>query len=171
MPNNRQGIQVLMQHLIVTCGRTLPIFIQGDARQSDGLLREMAFRNELLRYNLRLPDSYLLRGDFEPRIAAEATMQFLQTGQHFDSVLAADFQMGVAALDVLRAQGRRVPQEIVLVGFGDGPEAAVAGMTIVAADVIELGRRGARQLLGQMNGLRIQGLTLLSTELIIRDTG
>lgn len=171
LPNNRQGIEVLMHHLIVTCGRTRPLFIQGDSAQSDGLLRELAFRTELLRYNLSLPDSYLLRGDFEPRIAAEAVAQFLQTGQPFDSVLAADFQMGVAALDVLRLHGKRVPQDIVVVGFGDGPEAAVAGMTTVAADVIELGRRGARQLLGQINGLRIRGLTLLSTDLVIRNTG
>jgi DNA-binding LacI/PurR family transcriptional regulator len=36
--------------------------------------------------------------------------------------------------------------------------------------VTELGRRAARQLIGQIEGLRIRGLTLLSTELIERES-
>jgi DNA-binding LacI/PurR family transcriptional regulator len=59
---------------------------------------------------------------------------------------------------------------VAVVGFGDGPEAAQAGLTTVAADITELGRRAARQLIGQIEGLRIRGLTLLSTELIERES-
>ncbi|HEX2618483.1 MAG TPA: substrate-binding domain-containing protein [Phototrophicaceae bacterium] len=170
MPDNRQGIQMLMQHLVKDCGRRLPIFIQGDPAQSDALLRENAFREELMRYNMPLSESRFIRGDFDPEVATRATTRFLKIGQEFDSVLAADFQMGLSALNVLRNQNYRIPDEIAVVGFGDGPEAAAAGMTTVAADVVELGRRAARQLIGQVKGLRIRGLTLLSTELLARET-
>ncbi len=73
-------------------------------------------------------------------------------------------------MEVIRASGRRIPLDVAVVGFGDAPEAAQAGLTTVAADVSELGRRAARQLIGQIAGLRIRGLTLLSTALIERES-
>jgi DNA-binding LacI/PurR family transcriptional regulator len=78
--------------------------------------------------------------------------------------------MALAAMDVLKSEGYRIPEDIAVVGFGDGVEAANAGLTTVAADIVELGRRGARQLLHQLEGHRIRGQTLLSTTLITRDT-
>jgi DNA-binding LacI/PurR family transcriptional regulator len=95
---------------------------------------------------------------------------FLATHAEFDAVVASDYLMAEAAMNVIKASGRRVPEDVAVVGFGDGPEATRAGITTVAADVTELGRRAARQLIGQINGLRIRGLTVLSTELIVRET-
>ncbi|MBI5667855.1 MAG: substrate-binding domain-containing protein [Chloroflexi bacterium] len=170
MPNNRQGISVLMEHLVVACGCTRPVFIRGHMGQTDGIQREMAFRQEVMRYNLSVPPEHYLPGEFTPAIAAESITRFLQTRPDFDSVLAADYLMAEAAMRALQARGWRVPEDVAVVGFGDGPEAAQAGLTTVAADVVELGRRGARQLIGQIEGLRIRGLTLLSTELVERAT-
>jgi LacI family transcriptional regulator len=170
MPNNRQGIAMLMQHLVITCGCVKPVFIQGHMQQNDGIQREMAFRQEAMRYNLDIPQDYYLPGEFIPALAAESMARFLQTNREFDSVLASDYLMAEAAMRAIQASGRRVPEDIAVVGFGDGPEAAQAGLTTVAADVVELGRRGARQLIGQIDGLRICGLTLLSTELAERST-
>lgn len=170
MPNNRQGIAILMEHLIIACGCTRPVFIRGHMQQTDGIQREMAFRQEVMRYNLAVPPEHYLSGDFTPAVAAESITRFLQTKSKFDSVLAADYLMAEAAMRALQAAGWRVPEDVAIVGFGDGPEAAEAGLTTVAADVVELGRRGARQLIGQIEGLRIRGLTLLSTELIERGT-
>ncbi len=170
MPNNRQGIAILMEHLIVDCGCQRPVFIKGHNQQTDGIQREMAFRQEVMRYNLLVPPEHYLAGDFTPSVATESMMRFLQSNAEFDCVLAADYLMAEAAMRVLRTAGWRVPQDVAVVGFGDGPEAAQAGLTTVAADVVELGRRGARQLIGQIDGLRIRGLTLLSTELAERTT-
>jgi DNA-binding LacI/PurR family transcriptional regulator len=78
--------------------------------------------------------------------------------------------MALAAIDVLLASGLQVPEDVAVVGFGGGPEADAAGLTIVAADVVELGRRAARQLIGQVEGLRIRGYKLLSAELVERAT-
>jgi DNA-binding LacI/PurR family transcriptional regulator len=63
-----------------------------------------------------------------------------------------------------------VPDEVQVAGFGDGVEAAEAGLTTVAADVVEQGRRGVRQLIGQMEGLRMRGVTVLNTSIVARAT-
>ena len=170
MPNNRQGIALLMEHLVVTHGHRKIVFIQGDMTQNDGIQRYAAFQQEAMRYNLAIPSEFILRGEFVPDVAAESMRQFLASAPSFDAVVASDYLMAEAAVHAIRAAGRRIPEDIAVVGFGDGPEAAQAGLTTVAADVMELGRRAARQLVGQVQGLRIRGLTLLSPELIERET-
>ncbi|MFN8452768.1 MAG: substrate-binding domain-containing protein [Anaerolineae bacterium] len=170
MPNNRQGIAMLMEHLVLECGCRQPVFIGGILSQTDGYQRHNAFQQEVMRYNLHVPPEHYLRGDFSPDIAAASMREFLASGAAFDAVVASDYLMAEAAMHKIQMSGRRIPDEVAVVGFGDGPEAALAGITTVAADVTELGRRAARQLIGQINGLRIRGLTLLSTELIERDT-
>lgn len=170
MTNNRQGIAMLLEHLVIACGRRKPIFIRGIMTQNDSIQRETAFQQEVMRYNLNITPHYYLNGEFDAQIAASAMQAFLSTNAEFDAVVASDYLMAEAAISVIKADGRRIPEDIAVVGFGDGPEAARAGITTVAADVTELGRRGARQLLGQIEGLRIRGLTLLSTELIERET-
>ncbi len=170
MTNNRQGIAMLMEHLVVAHGRQRPVFIQGDMAQNDGIQRHLAFEQEAMRYNLHVPAEFILRGDFSAEMAAKSVQNFLARHPDFDALVASDYLMAEAAMKVIKASGRRIPQDVAVVGFGDGPEAAQAGLTTVAADVTELGRRGARQLIGQIEGLRIRGLTLLSTELIERET-
>jgi DNA-binding LacI/PurR family transcriptional regulator len=169
-PNNTQGIALLVEHLVVHCKRRKLVFIQGDMEQNDGIQRDAAFRQEVMRHNLHLPPEFFLRGDFIPSVAAAALAQLTVLTHDFDGIVASDYLMALAAIEVLNQQGLRVPQDAAVVGFGSGPEADAAGLTNVAADVQELGRRAARQLIGQVEGLRIRGLTLLSAELVERST-
>jgi LacI family transcriptional regulator len=168
--DNMQGMEVLMRHLVQECERRRIVFIRGDMNQTDGVERDAAFRRELMRYNLSIPNEFFLEGDFIPAQAGERMRSLLEQRRDFDAVLAADYLMAIAAMNVLREADLRVPQDVVVVGFGDGIEAAQTGLTTVAADVVEQGRRGTRQLIGQINGLRIRGVTVLNTSLVRRDT-
>lgn len=170
VPNNRQGVTVLMQHLLIDCERTRPAFIRGDMRQNDAIQRAAVVEQEMMRCHLRLLPENIIDGEFLPAVAAKRFDAYLQTEPHFDSVIASDYLMAIAALDALSAHGYRVPEEIAVVGFGDGAEAEAVGLTTVAADIVGLGRQGARQLLGQIDGLHIQGLTMMSTHLVLRNT-
>lgn len=170
MFDNRQGLQQLVSHLVKDCGRTAPVFIGGDATQLDAQERERAFLDEAVRHGLRVPGGNLLTGDFTPERAGEELAAFMAAGGRFDSVVAADYLMAIAAQRTLRAAGVEVPEQVTVVGFGDGPEAEAAGVTTVAADVLELGRRAARQLLAQLEGKRLRGRTLLSTHLVRRES-
>ncbi len=93
MPNNRQGIAMLMEHLIVTHKRRKPVFIKGFMSQSDGVQRYTAFQQEAMRYNLHVPPEFYLRGDFSPEVAAESMRQLLAANPDFDAVVASDYLM------------------------------------------------------------------------------
>lgn len=170
MFNSAQGIRLLFEHLLLNCRRTRLVYVGGIPQQSDAALREAAFRQELLRHNLTLPEAHFLCGDFSAAAAADALRAFLRAGHTCDGIIAADYMMAIAVVRALRDQGISVPQQVSVVGFGDAPAAQQAGMTTVAADVRELGQRAAHQLVSQMQGLTIRGITSLSVELVIRQT-
>jgi DNA-binding LacI/PurR family transcriptional regulator len=168
--DNMQGVGELVQHVVEGCQRQQLVFIRGLSGQWDADGRENAFRQEIMRYNLHVPPAHMLRGDFSASMAAHSLQTLIANGARFDAVIAADYLMAIAAVETLRGAGYRVPDDVSVVGFGDAREAEAAGLTTVAADVVEQGRRAARQLLSQINGLRIRGMTVLSVRLIVRDT-
>lgn len=170
-PNNDEGVRQLVRHLVEDCRRRDIVFIRGDMTQIDAIERETAIRREMMRAGLPLREELFIRGDFEPHVARESLSTLLGLRpMDYDAIIAADYLMGVAALEVLAAADIDVPGQLSVVGFGDGAEAQAVGLTTVAADVIELGRRAARQIIGQLDGLRIVGQTLFSTQLIVRKT-
>lgn len=170
IPDNAQGIAVLAQYLVETCERRRIVYIGGDMAQNDGIARTAAFEREMMRYNTMPPPHFRLDGGFQAEKARSAVAELVREGADFDAILAADYLMALAAWDALREAAVRVPEDVQIVGFGDGIEAEHAGLTTVAADVIEQGRRGMRQLIGQIDGLRIRGVTVLKTHLIVRNT-
>ena len=170
MSNNAQGMAELVRHVIMDCGRRQIVFIRGIMEQSDAVERETTFRRELMRYNLEVPEEYFIRGDFSPEVAAESMRRLIHSGASFDAAIAADYLMAIAAVRELRNAGIQVPEHVSVVGFGDAQEAEQSGLTTVGANVQELGRRAAYQLISQVRGLKIRGVTRLSVELIVRDT-
>ena len=66
------------------------------------------------------------------------------------AVLCANDQMALGLLRALAEQGRRVPEDVSVVGFDDIPEAAyfLPPLTTVRQDFGELGRRALDTLVG-----------------------
>ena len=168
--NNSDGILKLVDFLVEECNRQQIVFIRGDMQQHDAIERDEYFQRGLMHHNIVIPEHYNLAGDFNPVHAALAIDEFISKGDPFDAVIAADFLMGCSALEILKERGIRVPEEVAVVAFGDGVEAADMGLTVVGVDVVELGRRAARQLLSQIKGQAMSGVTWLNTELVRRSS-
>lgn len=167
IPDNAGGINALVDYLVKQRGKRRIAFIQGDMTQNDGIERTTAFKKQLMRHNIDIDEALFLRGDFVPSIAQESMQAFLNQDIPFDAVAGADFLMAIEALHILRQNAQ---DHICVVGFGDGPEANQAGLTTVGVDVEEIGMRAARQLIGQIEGLPIRGVTLLSTNIVERES-
>ncbi len=170
MSNNSQGIAELVRHLVVRCQRRNLVFVRGLRDQSDARERELAFRQELHRHDLYVPESHFLQGDFVPDVAAASIRDLIAQGIPFDGILATDYMMGLAVLDELRRSKIAVPDQVSLVAFGDGAEAEIGGLTTAAASVNEIGACAARQVISQIGGLRISGVTTLGVRLVVRET-
>jgi DNA-binding LacI/PurR family transcriptional regulator len=78
--------------------------------------------------------------------------------------------MAIGALDALRAGGRRVPEDVALVGFDDSELAADSDppLTTVRQPIEELGAEMGRLLLDQLDGDASPRGVTLETELVVR---
>ncbi|RFA23708.1 LacI family DNA-binding transcriptional regulator [Subtercola boreus] len=104
---------------------------------------------------------------------AEGMRQLLAREPAIDGVFAASDAVAAGAMDVLRNAGRRVPDDVGIVGFDDSSWAIRChpALSTVRQPADELGRQAALQVLDQLRGgPRPTGGTLLQTEVVWRDS-
>jgi DNA-binding LacI/PurR family transcriptional regulator len=111
-------------------------------------------------------------GDFT-RASAEATMtELLARDPDIDGVFAANDLMAIGVLRVLRSAGRRVPEDVSVVGYDDIELAQHTdpALTTVRQPVMDQARKMTELLLQQIGGLPPSEPVVLPTELIERDS-
>lgn len=96
----------------------------------------------------------------------------LADGIEIDAVFAGDDDAATGAIRALKMAGRLIPQDVSVVGFDDVPFARYLSpaLTMVRAPIEQVGREAVRQLARLMNGEQAQALTLMRTELVIRES-
>ncbi|MFI0723225.1 LacI family DNA-binding transcriptional regulator [Streptomyces sp. NPDC021224] len=112
----------------------------------------------------------LLRGDWSAESGYRAGRQLLRHSG-CTAVFVANDQMALGVLRALHEAGRRVPEDISVVGFDDIPEAAsyTPPLTTVRQDFAEVGRRCVATVLRQIrNGAAERGTDLVPTRLVVR---
>ncbi|MEU3643921.1 LacI family DNA-binding transcriptional regulator [Lentzea sp. NPDC034063] len=102
----------------------------------------------------KLTSDLVAHGDFTPESGARAMEALLRKAPDLDAVFVAADIMALGALQVLHAQGKRVPEDVAVVGFDDSVFAATATppLTTIRQDVEELGRTMTWRLLAELAG-------------------
>jgi DNA-binding LacI/PurR family transcriptional regulator len=89
------------------------------------------------------------------------------------AVFAANDQNALGLLRALHEAGRRVPDDVSVIGFDDIPEAAyfIPPLTTIRQDFAAVGRSSVNLLLGQIeSGRRSDTRIIISTELVSRNS-
>ena len=136
--DNRGGGVLAARHLL-SSGRSKIATITGPMDQAAAVDRLLGFCEVLP----HLADSRVVEGDFSQPGAAQAMRLLLERHPDLDAVFVASDLMAVAALDVLREHGRRVPDDVAVVGFDDiaaVAERADPPLTTVGQDIEMMGR-------------------------------
>ncbi|MGW5051259.1 LacI family DNA-binding transcriptional regulator [Actinokineospora sp. NPDC004072] len=109
-------------------------------------------------------------GDFT-RASGEAAMAAL-LARDPDAVFAANDMMAIGALRALRAAGRRVPEDVALVGYDDIELAQLTepALTTVRQPVVDQARTMTELLLLQIGGRAPGDPVVLPTELVERES-
>lgn len=113
----------------------------------------------------------LLQGDFSPRSGYEAGLE-LAAMPEVTAVFAGNDQMALGLLQGLQRSGRRVPDDVSVVGFGDIPEAAflLPALTTVRQDFEQVGERSLRALVALIASGGGGGREVLDPELVVRES-
>jgi DNA-binding LacI/PurR family transcriptional regulator len=110
-------------------------------------------------------------GDFSEYSGATAMQRLLERRPDIDAVFAASDLMAAGAMRVLKASGRRIPEDVAVVGFDDSAIARhmEPGLTSVHQPVEAMGREMVRLLLARIQGDEPPVAEIvLRTELVVR---
>ncbi|MFF1895160.1 LacI family DNA-binding transcriptional regulator [Streptomyces sp. NPDC058206] len=164
--DNRGGAHEAVRHL-VSLGRRRIGHIAGPRDQTSALDRIDGYRDVL-------PDadpSLVVEGDFTVEGGARAMAELLERHPGLDAVFASNDLMASGALRVLGEHGRRVPEDVALVGFDDMEQVAEATdppLTTVRQDVEGMGRLMVQLLMQRLNGEGEQPDSVITPTQLVR---
>jgi DNA-binding LacI/PurR family transcriptional regulator len=168
--DNRGGAGKAVGHL-ARRGRRRIATITGSLDMGVGQDRLEGYRDGLAAAGLAGAGDLVETGDFTEEGGAAAMSRLLERpGGPVDAVFAASDLMAAGALRALRAAGRRVPEDVAVVGFEDSAVARYAQppLTTVRQPIEEMGRQATRLLLAQVAGEAGGMHLILDTELVVR---
>jgi DNA-binding LacI/PurR family transcriptional regulator len=173
--DNVEGGLLAARHLR-GLGRIRVGTIAGPQDMCAGIDRLAGFRRGLGRDFRRGRVAY---GTFTGPSGAAAMERLLQQDPMIDGVFVASDLMALEALTVLRRTGRRVPEDVAVVGYDDIPLAAAASpaLTTVRQHTVAQGRYLVKRLLGRWQDEVTpavlpgsDGGVVLPVELVIRES-
>lgn len=167
--DNVAGGAAATRHLIGADCRRIAM-IAGPPDMPAGIDRLEGYREALAEAGL--DEGPVAYGDFTLAGGAEAARQLLAAGERFDGLFVASDLMARGALGVLREAGRRVPEDVRVIGFDDSPIATnvTPHLTTVRQPSRLQGETMADVLLARLRGEDPPHLTVLPTEVVPRDT-
>ncbi|WEH35867.1 LacI family DNA-binding transcriptional regulator [Streptomyces sp. AM 4-1-1] len=172
--DNAGGARSAVRHLLGRGCRVVAA-ITGPPDMEAARARLDGYHEALERAGLTVDGSLVDCGDFTEEGGREVMRTLLRRRPDLDAVFAASDVMAAGAVQVLRRAGRRVPEDVAVVGFDDSIVARHTDppLTSVRQPVEEMGRTMARLLLEEMSeggrpAGRVRREVVLATELVVR---
>jgi LacI family transcriptional regulator len=169
--SNRAGAADAAAHLLGT-GRRRVAMVTGPSEFGCTRDRTAGLRERLAAEGVELDPRRVIEGDFT-RGGGQAAVEELLAGPRFDAVFAHNDLMAVGVLDGLRAAGRKVPDDVAVIGFDDISIAAHTrpALTTVRQPSREMGEAAATMLLDNLNGTELPADPhVVPTSLVIRES-
>ncbi|WP_327005597.1 LacI family transcriptional regulator [Dactylosporangium sp. NBC_01737] len=151
--DNEGGARLAVGHLLDRNRRRIAA-IAGPQDMAAGVSRLAGYREAIERSGLPVDETLIAYGDFSEASGERAIHELLARNADVDAVFAASDLMAVGALRALRELGRRVPDDVSLVGFDDVAIARQTDppLTTVHQPVEAMGREMVRLLLARIAG-------------------
>lgn len=164
------GSVAATRHLLELGHRTVH-HIAGPSDSEPALVRIATWQRTLAEAGVRPPE--LWRGDWSAESGYRAGRE-IAADPSITAVYCANDEMAFGLMRALHEVGRRVPEDVSIVGF-DGialSEFSSPPLTTVKQDFHRIGRELVRMVLAQLRskGGRIQDRVIIPTELVVRGT-
>jgi LacI family transcriptional regulator len=178
--DNRAIGYLATEHLLAGGARQVGI-ITGPVTWWEARERQRGWREALLAQGLEAADPLIVEGDWSAPSGERGVHQLLAQNPDLDAIFASNDQMALGVLYTVHRLGRRVPDDLSVVGVDNIPESAHfwPPLTTVRQRLQEAGAQAVLELdqmiqatkrpsQNQANG--IANVTLLEPELIIRES-
>lgn len=174
--NHARAAELALDHLRGLGHRDIA-FIRGQEFSADSKIRWECIRNAARKMGLRIQKGLVaqLTGDNPlPETGFLATQELLASSAHFSAIFAFNDISAIGAMRALRQAGKRVPEDVSVVGFDNIPSGAyqTPSLTTVSQPLHRMGAIAAEvllQLIGQPD-TKVPMEFEVEPELIVRES-
>ena len=162
--DHSSGARLVMSHLLQLGHRTVQ-HVGGPRESLEATARRRSYESALVEAGLAVPE--ILPGDWTARSGYLAAAQIAPATT---AVFSANDQMALGLIRGLSELGRRVPEDVSVVGFDDVPESEFyrPSLTTVRQDFEQIGRVAVESLIRQIEGGPAEHIAPLDARLIVR---
>ncbi|GAB3239513.1 LacI family DNA-binding transcriptional regulator [Kineosporia babensis] len=168
--DNAGGAALAVEHLVAG-GRRCVATLTGPLDMGAGRLRLEGYTSALAGHAL---PTLVEHGDFSENSGRVGARRLLERAPDLDAIFCASDQMAIGALAELAAAGRRVPEDVAVVGFDDSPTSrhTTPSLTTVHQPVEDMGARMVQTLSRMIEhpGDPVEDV-VLPTHLVVRRSG
>jgi DNA-binding LacI/PurR family transcriptional regulator len=168
---NKGSTRKLIDHLIEVHHCSRIVFVRGPANNEDSQWREKGYQESLAAHGIAYDPNLLISGGYNRDVAYQAMSKFL-ANEHpdFDAVFTGNDDSAVSVMGALKEKGLSIPDDISVVGFDDLELSTflTPPLTTVNAPTECVGKTAAQHLFKLLAGQKVDPVTLLPTEIVIR---
>ena len=173
LSDNESGAFDAVSYLIGIGHRRIGI-IAGRLEVSTGADRMAGYVRAIRTHGIPADESLIEVAKFKRDIAYDKTMKMLNRAEPPTALFVCNNVMTAGTMAALKAAGKKVPEDISVIGFDDSEWAALMDppLTVVAQPIVELGTRAAQTLMRRISRGRVKTprAVVLKPELILRDS-
>ncbi|WP_324670313.1 LacI family DNA-binding transcriptional regulator [Geochorda subterranea] len=158
---------------LISLGHRKIAFIHGSPRSRDTWYRFSGFRRALQASGVALREEYVRVGDFTRDGGFKAASELMSLPDPPTAILAANDQMAIGALEAITRSGRRVPEDVSLMGVDDIEAASMIRppLTTIRQPTYEMGRQAVDLLVRLIGGEELEPRhILLPVTLVVRES-
>jgi len=171
--DNRYGIQQAFTHLLNHGHRHIAFIAGNSGRGGDSEERLRAYRDSLRAAGLPQDPRLIAFGEHRRDGGAAAMQQILDAGAPFTALIASNDLSCLGAMQRLTAAGRRIPEDVAVIGFDDILDARSLSpsLTTVRHPTFHLGYQAVVTLLEYIDGKRSgTSRVIIPPRLIVRQS-
>jgi LacI family transcriptional regulator len=168
-----KGGYLATKHLL-SKGRKKILLINSIPENSAARMREEGYRKALREANVHLPEDYIIVSS-EPNMEAgyHAVFKAIEKKLDFDGIFCYNDMFAFGAMRALEELGKRVPQDVAVVGYDDVAFASYyrPALTTIRINKFGMGFEAFKLLLQKLSGRRKKPKrVVLDVELIVRES-
>ena len=170
--DNRAGGRVAVEHLLDLGHRRIGCITNAPLAYTAAAARLKGYEDALDAAGIAPARELVVEGGFDATSGLTAMRELLARAPDLTAVFVASDIVAFGALRALREAGRRVPEDVSVVGFDDIPLACHFDppLTTVHLPARELGVTAGRVLLERLAGRHGAARVLLPTALVLRES-
>ena len=169
--DNLRGSKDAVNYLI-SLGHKKIAHIAGDTITQSAALRLEGYKEALVENKIKENPEYIIKTDYSRGEARQAAEKFLLLKDPPTAIFIASDSMALEVIAVIMEKGRKVPEDISIVGFDDNPSSlyGAVAITTVRQPLIKMAEEGVKELNSLINGKKELTTLKLPAELVIRDS-